>query len=314
MKSGASTSARNCGPPSARCLADHDAGRSCWSCRSCRTPNTCCPSSRRKKSAMDILNEVSAFRARLRKTQRNSRRSPVGRFLDCEGLALTRGRDDKSKKADCRRLNGNRLPHFVQPAGRAGASVASSPCFLPPQSSRPRKRGPFNFPCPSVWSVAKPHFKMASLPEIRPRSADTPSAKLLSLLLRGAHACRGAAPGTPPPEIPSIPNASNFSATPCSGLVLAEALYSDHVRTARVEANFRSCRALRSPPAPRSPPPPSGLGLPAFIDAGDDAPASARIRETDSSAENALEALVGAVYRDAGYLWRARPLVLRAPQ
>ena len=43
------------------------------------------------------------------------------------------------------------------------------------------------------------------------------------------------------------------------------------------------------------------LGLPDLIDAGDEPGASVRIRATDSAAENAFEAVVGAVYLDAGW-------------
>ena len=82
------------------------------------------------------------------------------------------------------------------------------------------------------------------------------------------------------------------------GLVLADALHSG--RPDAREGELSSCRAALASRATLAAAA-VRLGLPAFIDAGDDAPASSRIRETDSSAENAFEALVGAVYRDAGY-------------
>ena len=92
------------------------------------------------------------------------------------------------------------------------------------------------------------------------------------------------------------------------GLVLADALHA--ARPAAREGELSACRAaLASRPslAPAS----RALGLPALLDAGDDAPAAGRIRATDSAAENVFEAVVGAVYRDAG-LDAARAFILSA--
>lgn len=92
------------------------------------------------------------------------------------------------------------------------------------------------------------------------------------------------------------------------GLILADALHAG--RPLAREGELSSCRAAlasRAALAKAS----RELGLPELVDAGDESGASARIRETDSVAENVFEATVGAVYRDAG-LDAARAFVLRS--
>ncbi len=89
-------------------------------------------------------------------------------------------------------------------------------------------------------------------------------------------------------------------------LVLADALHA--TRPEAGEGELSACRATLAsgPTLTRLA---RNLGLTELIDAGDDPAASARVRGTDSAAENAMEALVGAVYRDAG-IEAARALTL----
>lgn len=92
------------------------------------------------------------------------------------------------------------------------------------------------------------------------------------------------------------------------GLALADVLHER--RPQAREGELSACRAAlvsRASLARAS----RALGLPGLIDAGDDTPAAERIRATDSAAENAFEAVVGAVYRDAGPD-AARSFILRA--
>lgn len=92
------------------------------------------------------------------------------------------------------------------------------------------------------------------------------------------------------------------------GFVLADALQAS--RPGAREGELSGCRAaLASRPALAKVS--RALGLPALVDAGDEPASASRIREMDSTAENVFEALVGAVYRDAG-IEAARAFVLRA--
>lgn len=82
------------------------------------------------------------------------------------------------------------------------------------------------------------------------------------------------------------------------GLVLAAALHD--ARPDAPEGELTACRAaLASRPslaaaARRS-------GLPAMLDTGDEPVSAARLRETDSAAENVFEAMTGAIFADAGF-------------
>ena len=90
------------------------------------------------------------------------------------------------------------------------------------------------------------------------------------------------------------------------GMILADTLHGS--RPLAREGELTGCRAAlasRAALARAS----RALGLPGLVDAGDDPGAAGRIRETDSTAENSFEALVGAVYRDAG-IDAARKFVL----
>ena len=82
------------------------------------------------------------------------------------------------------------------------------------------------------------------------------------------------------------------------GMILADALHA--ARPLAHEGELSGCRAAlasRGALAKAS----RALGLPELVDAGDDPASATRIRATDSAAENAFEALVGAIYRDAGF-------------
>lgn len=81
------------------------------------------------------------------------------------------------------------------------------------------------------------------------------------------------------------------------GLILAEKLFAD--RPLAREGELSACRAAvvsRAALARVS----RRIGLPAALDGGDDAGESARLRATESVAENLLEAWIGALYLDAG--------------
>lgn len=92
------------------------------------------------------------------------------------------------------------------------------------------------------------------------------------------------------------------------GLVLADMLFEKHPGENEGDLSRRRAAAVSRPSLATVS---RRLGLPALIDAGDDAPAANRICATDSAAENAFEAMVGAVYRDAGFP-AAREFVRRA--
>lgn len=82
------------------------------------------------------------------------------------------------------------------------------------------------------------------------------------------------------------------------GLVLAEAL-----RDARPEApegELTACRAALASGASLAAVS-RRLGLPEMLDAGDEPVSAARLRATSSAAENALEAMIGAVFASGGY-------------
>lgn len=92
------------------------------------------------------------------------------------------------------------------------------------------------------------------------------------------------------------------------GLILADTLQA--TRPLAREGELTGCRAALASRGALTKVS-RALGLPEHIDAGDEPVSAARIRATDSAAENAFEALVGAIYRDAG-IEAARAFVLRA--
>jgi ribonuclease-3 len=164
---------------------------------------------------------------------------------------------------------------------------------------------PYLFPCPSVSSVAKPLFKMPSLPDIPAELGGHRFAEpaLAREALTHSSAQRKDSDGNPFDS-----ERLEFLGDAVLGLVLADTLHAS--RPVAREGELSGCRAaLASRPALAKAS--RALGLPSLVDAGDEAASAARIREMDSVAENVFEATVGAVYRDAG-LDAARAFVLRA--